>query len=59
MFNHYFIRLAFIDGWKEIVPMDKQEVVFEQIENELNSQSDIDGIFKLGVPFVLIDCEKE
>ncbi|RIJ47925.1 class I SAM-dependent methyltransferase [Maribellus luteus] len=59
MLNHYFIRLAFIDGWKEIVPIDKQEEVFRQIEIELNRQSQTDGIFKLSVPFVLIDCEKK
>lgn len=58
MLNHYFIRLAFIDGWKDIVPKDKQVEVFERIENELNLKSAIDGIMTLSVPFVLIDCTK-
>jgi ubiquinone/menaquinone biosynthesis C-methylase UbiE len=59
MLNHYFIRLAFIDGWKEVVPIDKQEVVFEKIEKELNRKSTIDGILMLSIPFVLIDCKKQ
>ena len=59
MLNHYFIRLAFIDGWKNIVPVDKQKIVFESIEEELNKQSQIDGIMKLSIPFVVIDSEKQ
>lgn len=59
MLNHYFIRLAFIDGWKEIIPLDKQEIVFELIEKELNEKSQTDGIMKLSVPFVVINSEKQ
>jgi arsenite methyltransferase len=59
MLNHYFIRLAFIDGWKEIIPLDKQEIVFELIEKELNKKSQTDGIMKLSVPFVVINSEKQ
>ncbi len=58
MFHHHFIRLAFLDGWKEIVPKDRQEEVFSLIENELNRKSDNDGIIKLTVPFVIIDASK-
>lgn len=58
MLNHYFIRLAFIDGWKDIVSEDKQETVFELIEKDLNKKSQTDGIMKLSVPFVVIDCKK-
>lgn len=58
MLNHYFIRLAFIDGWKEIIPIDKQEEVFENIEDELNDISKADGFVKLSVPFVVIDSRK-
>jgi arsenite methyltransferase len=59
MLNHYFIRLAFIDGWKGFVPLDSQMDVFDRVESKLNEQSDIDGIFKLSVPFVLIDCKRQ
>lgn len=59
MLNHYFIRLAFIDGWKDIVPKDKLEKIFRLIEDELNNKSRTDGIMKLTVPFVVIDAEKQ
>ena len=59
MLNHYFIRLAFIDGWKEIVPANRQKEVFGLIENDLNEKSQKDGIMKLSIPFVVIDTEKK
>ena len=33
--------------------------IFEKIENELNSKSRTDGIMKLSVPYVVIDCKKQ
>ncbi len=59
MLNHYFIRLAFIDGWKNVIPNDRQEEVFRLIEVELNRKSQTDGIMKLTIPFVVIDAEKQ
>lgn len=59
MLNHYFIRLAFLDGWKEIVPANKQKEIFGLIEKELNKKSLANGIIKLSVPFVVIDAEKQ
>lgn len=59
MLNHYFIRLAFMDGWKEIVPENRHKEVFGLIEEELNYQSQTDGIMKLSVPFVVIDAMKQ
>ena len=59
MFNHFFIRLAFLDGWKNIVPTDKQIEVFKRIENKMNEKAEIDEFFKLSVPFALIDCKRK
>lgn len=53
-----FIRLAFIDGWKSIVPSNRQFEVFERIELELNRKSAIEGMLVLSVPFATIDCKK-
>ena len=58
MLNHYFIRLAFLDGWKSIVPIDKQVEIFKQMEELMNQHSNKNGYFKLSVPFVIIDCKK-
>jgi len=58
LLNHYFIRLAFLNGWKSIIPLEKQEFIFNEIEMRMNEKALIDGYFKLSVPFVVIDCNK-
>jgi ubiquinone/menaquinone biosynthesis C-methylase UbiE len=58
MLNHHFIRLAFMDGWKSIVPAKKQVEVFEQIEKRLNQQAAEVGHVKLSIPYVVIDGRK-
>jgi len=59
MLNHFFIRVAFLGAWKEIVHPDKQEIVFCEIEKRINEQSKSRGYFQLSVPFVVINSEKE
>lgn len=56
MLNHYFIQLAFLESWKELVPIEKQAEIFELIEEELNRIGQSEGYIKLSVPFVVIDC---
>ncbi len=58
LLEHYFIRLAFMDDWKRIVPESMQEEVFYQIEEQLNQIARHEGGVKLTIPFVVIDCEK-
>jgi len=58
LLNHYFIKLAFLNGWKGIVPFEKQEFIFTEIEKRMNEKALTDGYFKLNVPFVVIDCKK-
>jgi ubiquinone/menaquinone biosynthesis C-methylase UbiE len=58
MLNHYFIRLAFLDGWKSIIPQEKQIEIFNRIESLLNKKAEKDGYVSLSVPFVLLDCVK-
>ncbi|NWJ52103.1 MAG: class I SAM-dependent methyltransferase [Bacteroidetes bacterium] len=54
MLNHYFIRLAFIGGWKNIIPTDKQSTIFKIVEEKMNQQSSKDGFFRMSVPFYVI-----
>lgn len=58
MFNHYFIRLAFIDAWKSLVPKVRQEEIFGLVEKELNTRAAKEGGLKLSVPFAVIDCRR-
>jgi len=59
LLNHHFIKMAFLSGWKSIVPMDKQELVFTRIEERMNEKAQAEGFFKLSVPFVVIDCYRK
>ncbi len=58
MFNHHFIRLAFLNEWKDIIPQDKQAQIFKELELRMNNKVALDGPTKLCVPFVVIDAEK-
>ncbi|MFI5251341.1 MAG: class I SAM-dependent methyltransferase [Bacteroidota bacterium] len=58
MLNHFLIRLAFLDTWKNILPEAKQDGVFKQIELKLNNQAALTGGFSMKVPFIMMDCEK-
>jgi arsenite methyltransferase len=59
MLNHYFIRLAFMDSWIKILPENKLEEIFDEIEIRLNEKANILGGIKLSIPFVLINAIKE
>ena len=56
MLNHLFMKMAFIPSWKEIVPEDRREVVFQKIEEKLNTASEKMEGFSMQVPFVTLDC---
>jgi len=58
MLNHYFIRLAFMDPWIKILPDNKAEQVFDDVETRLNEQSRKSGCMKLSIPFVLMNAIK-
>ena len=58
LFNHYFIRLAFLDSWKALVPEKMQPDIFSRSEEIMNQEAEEKGDFKLRVPYVLVDCRK-
>jgi len=59
MLNHRFIKIAFMNSWKEIVPENRIQEVFKLIEEKMNKQAEELKGFKLSVPFVLINCIKK
>ena len=58
MLNYYFIRLAFMDSWKAILPEDKVNEVFDRIETRLNEYAERHCGVKLSIPFALINVTK-
>jgi len=57
MLNHYFMRLAFMEGWKNIIPTEKQKMIFEIVEKKMNQQASREGFFRMSVPFYVINCK--
>ena len=58
MLNYYFIRLAFMDSWKAILPEDKVDEVFDRIDTRLNEFAQKYCGVKLSIPFALINVTK-
>lgn len=59
LFKHYFIRLAFLDDWKKIPPVDKQTKFFDNVEHNVNKVAKKQGFFKLTIPFITINSFKD
>jgi ubiquinone/menaquinone biosynthesis C-methylase UbiE len=58
MFNHFFIKLAFMESWLKILPGEKTEPVFAELEKGLNEYAAAQGCLKLLIPFACIDTIK-
>ena len=58
MLNHFLMKLAFIESWKEIIPEEKQGEIFKEVEKRLNKIAESKGSIKLTIPYILMNCEK-
>jgi ubiquinone/menaquinone biosynthesis C-methylase UbiE len=56
--NHYFIKYAFMDGWKSIFPIDLLNPVFTQLEQNINTLAKKKNEFKVTIPIAYIEGEK-
>jgi arsenite methyltransferase len=59
MFNHYFIKIAFLDSWKKILPEDMHYKIFSSLESGLNKYADENNGIDLTIPFACFSCKKE
>jgi arsenite methyltransferase len=58
MLNNYFIKLAFMQSWKEIVKPADLDKVFNAVEIKMNEIAAKEGELKLTIPFAVFDCRK-
>jgi len=56
MLNHFSMKI-FLAAWKELVPVQFRENIFQKIEHKLNLLSEQRQGFNMNVPFVAIDCQ--
>lgn len=56
--RHWFIRIAFLPGWRSIVEEAQWDSVFEQLETRLNSLSHENGELRLTVPMLYLEAKR-
>ncbi len=56
MLNHFFIRLAFLESWKQILPETLRTELFRELEHRLNHAAERQGEFRLTIPYITYDC---
>ena len=59
MFNHFFIRLAFMEFWRGILNQNDEKIIFDAIENELNKIAEAKSELSLTIPWVCINSRKK
>jgi ubiquinone/menaquinone biosynthesis C-methylase UbiE len=58
LLGHYFVRLAFLDSWKSILPPGEVASFFGLLEERLNQRAAAQGGFQLTIPYLCIDGKK-
>ncbi len=58
MFGHFFIRLAFMEAWVNVVPVDKAESIFKEIETRLNEKAKKNNGINMSIPFITVNAIK-
>jgi len=57
--NHYFIKMAFLESWKNIVPEEMMKEVFGKIEEKLNNIAEKTGQLNLTIPYAVFKFRKK
>lgn len=58
MFDHFTMKLAFIDGWKRALQPGDVESVFRDVSKVLDQQAMGDDALRLTIPWVCVDAVK-
>jgi arsenite methyltransferase len=56
--NHHFIKLGWLDSWKELFPAEMHEEIFSALENNLNIYAERHNGLKLSVPMAYVEGRK-
>jgi len=56
--NHYFIKIGFLDAWKNLIPEEEREKFFTRLEEKLNFIAKKEGELKLTIPCACIEAVK-
>jgi arsenite methyltransferase len=56
LFEHSFIRVAFLGPWQEVVGERRASEVFNFLEEKLNDMAVANGGLALSIPFICVKC---
>lgn len=56
--NHHFIKLGWLDSWKQIIPAHQIPVVFNVLEGKLNEYARQNNCLSLKVPMLYMQARK-
>ncbi len=56
--NHYFVKLGWLESWKEMIPAELQVSFFDKLEQNLNDFALADNGLSLTVPMAYIEGQK-
>lgn len=59
MLNHFFIKMAFLPSWRDLIAPDNIAQIFCELEQELNLHAAEHGELVLSVPWVTIKASKK
>ncbi|MBN1534017.1 MAG: methyltransferase domain-containing protein [Spirochaetes bacterium] len=59
VFSHFAMNLAFLPGWRGLVPEGLQGTVFPAIELAIEATLEREGAFTMEVPFCTVDCKRD
>lgn len=55
LLNHHFIKLGFLDGWKNVVPGDPRRI-FSLLQKKLDDDARTQGALSLSIPMAYIEA---
>jgi hypothetical protein len=55
LLRHHFIKLGFLDAWKDVVDAAARVQVFAELEKRLNEASRAGGVLALTVPLAYVE----
>ncbi|MBN2008445.1 methyltransferase domain-containing protein [candidate division KSB1 bacterium] len=58
MFRHFLIQIAFLESWVDLLPSERIDEIFTELEHRLNSAADRNGELRLTIPWVCLDAYK-
>ncbi len=58
-FNHYLVRIGFLDGWRSVLQPEEEGQVFQALEKALDTLAAKEGELRMTIPMLYIEAKKD